>query len=180
MARAAKALGGPLPALVLMTDDARLDDPLAAAHALPKGSMVVARARHGLEPLARALLKMRCTVLIAGDPLLAVRLGAHGIHLPEARAGEAAYWCARFPDMLITASAHSLHALARDHVDAFFLSPVFETKSHPGRAALGAARANLMARQARVPVYALGGIDARKAALLSGFRGIAAIGALVA
>ena len=164
-----------------MTDDARLADPLAAAHAMPKGGMVVARARHGLEPLARALLEARrCAVLIAGDPLLAVRLGAHGIHLAEARASEAAHWRARFPHMLITASAHSLHALARMHVDAFFLSPVFETKSHPGRAALGAARANLIARHARVPVYALGGIDARNAALLSGFHGIAAIGALVA
>ena len=180
MARAAKALGGALPALVLMTDDARLADPLAAARALPKGSMVVVRARHGLEPLARALLKAHCTVLVAGDPLLASRLGAHGIHLAEARAGEAAHWRARFPHMLITASAHSLRALARDHVDAFFLSPVFETQSHPGCAALGAARADLIARQARVPVYALGGIDAHNAARLSGFRGIAAIGALVA
>jgi thiamine-phosphate pyrophosphorylase len=178
LARAAKALGGPLPALVLMTDDSRLRDPLAAARALPKGSMVVARARHGLEPLARALLKARCTVLVAGDPLLAVRLGAHGIHLPQARAGEAAHWRARYPDMLITASAHSLRALGREHVDAFFLSPVFETESHPGRASLGAVRANLMARQVRVPVYALGGIDARPVARLSGFLGIAAIGAL--
>lgn len=169
-----------MPALVLMTDDARLPDPLAAARALPKGSMVVARSRRTLEPLVRALLKARCTVLVAGDPLLAARLGAHGIHLPQARAGEAAHWRARFPDMLITASAHSLGALAREHIDAFFLSPVFETASHPGRAALGAVRANMIARQVRVPVYALGGIDARNAERLSGFSGIAAIGALKA
>jgi thiamine-phosphate pyrophosphorylase len=167
-----------LPALVLMTDDARLPDPLAAARALPKGSMVVARSREMLEPLTRALLKAHCTVLVAGDPLLAARLGAHGIHLPEALAGEAAHWRARCPDMLITASAHSLRALAREHIDAFFLSPVFETASHPGRAALGAVRANMIARQTRVPVYALGGIDARNAARLSGFAGIAAIGSL--
>jgi thiamine-phosphate pyrophosphorylase len=169
-----------LPALVLMTDDVRLPDPLAAARALPKGSMVVARSRGELEPLVRALLRAHCAVLVAGDPLLAVRLGAHGIHLPQARAGEAAHWRARFPDMLITASAHSMRALAREHVDAFFLSPVFETVSHPGRAALGAMRANMIARQVRVPVYALGGIDARNAARLSGFNGIAAIGALIA
>jgi len=163
-----------------MTDDARLPDPLAAARALPKGSMVVARSREMLEPLTRALLKAHGTVLVAGDPLLAARLGAHGIHLPQARAGEAAHWRARFPDMLITASAHSLRALAREHVDAFFLSPVFETASHPGGAALGTVRANMIARQVRVPVYALGGIDARNAARLSGFAGIAAIGALIA
>ena len=174
-ARLARAAGQ----LVLMTDDARLADPLAAARALPKGSMVVVRSRTRLEPLARALLKTRCIVLIAGDPLLAVRLGAHGFHLPQARAGEAAYWRARFPGMVITASAHSLRALSRDHVDAIFLSPVFPTESHPERPALTAVRANLMARQVKVPVYALGGIDARNAARLSGFSGIAAIGALI-
>jgi thiamine-phosphate pyrophosphorylase len=162
-----------------MTDDTRLPDPITAARALPKGSLVVARSRDRLEPLVRALLKAHCGVLVAGDPLLAVRLGAHGIHLPEARASEAAYWRARFPDMMITASAHSLRALSHPHVDAFFLSPVFETRSHPDRAALGAMRANLIARQLRVPVYALGGVDACNATLLSGFSGIAAIGALV-
>jgi thiamine-phosphate pyrophosphorylase len=163
-----------------MTDDVRLADPLAAARALPRGSIVVVRSRTRLEPLARALLETRCRVLIAGDPLLAARLGAHGFHLPETRAGEAAYWRARFPNMFITISAHSLRALSRKHVDAIFLSPIFATESHPERAPLTAVRANLMARQARVPVYALGGIDARNAARLSGFCGIAAIGALIA
>ena len=163
-----------------MTDDARLADPLAAARALPQGSMVVVRSRTRLESLARALLRTQCTVLIAGDPLLAVRLGAHGFHLPQARAGEAAYWRARFPSMLITASAHSLRALSRGHVDAIFLSPVFATESHPDRPPLTAMRANLMAGQVKVPVYALGGVDARNVRRLHGFAGIAAIGALIA
>lgn len=176
LARAAGQAGG---RLVLMTDDARLADPLGAARALPKGSMVVVRSRGDPTPLARALLKLRhVTVLVAGDPLLAVRLGAHGIHLPEARAHEAGHWRARFPHMLVTSAAHSLRALMLSRGDAVFLSPVFPTKSHPGRPALSAARANLMARQALKPVYALGGIDAVNVKRLSGFAGIAAIGAL--
>jgi len=117
-------------------------------------------------------------VLVAGDPLLAVRLGADGIHLSEARAREAAHWRARFPTMFITSAAHSLRAAMRGHADALFLSPVFATRSHPGREALSPARANLIAQKARVPVYALGGIDARNARRLKGFAGIAAIGAL--
>lgn len=162
-----------------MTDEARLPDPLAAARALPRGSIVVVRSRTDPAPLARAMLKLRhVVVLIAGDPELASRLGADGAHLPEARAGEAAHWRARFASMIITASAHSLRALGAAHVDAVFLSPVFPSKSHPGRKALTPARANLIARQARVPVYALGGIDANNAGLLHGFAGIAAIGAL--
>src|SRR4029077_1627653 len=78
LARAAGRLGtGPLPTLVLMTDDDTLPDPLAAARALTRGSMVVARSRDAgrLDRMSRALLKMArrngFAVLIAGDPLLA-------------------------------------------------------------------------------------------------------------
>jgi len=74
---------------------------------------------------------------------------------------------------------HSLAGLAKAKwIDVVFLSPVFPTASHPGRAALTAVRANAIARAARVPVYALGGVEARNAGRLSGFAGIAAIGAL--
>ena len=100
LARAATRLGtrarSSLPALVLMTDDARLPDPLVAARALPRGSMVVVRTkdRAKLGSLSGALLKLARThrfgVVVAGDPELASRLGADWFHLPETRAGEAA------------------------------------------------------------------------------------------
>ena len=182
LARAAQRLSvpSPLPPLILMTDEERLSDPLAAARALPRGSLVIARARTQLEPLARAVLQLPLRVLIAGDAPLAARLGAFGVHLPEMRAGEAAHWRARYPQLFFTAAAHSLGALARANIDAFLLSPVFQTESHREGRALGPLRASLVARQARVPVYALGGVDARGAGRLSGFAGIAAIGALVA
>jgi len=189
LARAAARLGaGELPPLVLMTDDDRLPDPQAAARALPRGSMVVARSRDAkrLDQLSRALLKLArrhgFAVLVAGDPLLAIHLGADGFHLPGARMGEAAYWRARFSDVTITTAAHSLRALSRAQtlpVDAIFLSPVFSTSSHPDRAALTPIRANVMARCSGKPVYALGGIDAVNARHLgNGFAGIASIGAL--
>lgn len=176
-----------LPPLVLMTDDERLADPLAAARALPRGSMIVVRTRDParLETFSGAALRVARTaglaVVIASDPELASYLGADGYHLPETRMGDAAYWRARFPLLLITASAHSMHALLRAQllpVDAVLLSPVFATRSHPERAALTPIRANLVAKQIRKPLYALGGIDARNAVLLHGFAGIAAIGAL--
>jgi thiamine-phosphate pyrophosphorylase len=178
-----------LPPLVLMTDDDRLADPLAAARALPRGSMVVVRARnaHRLSELSRTILKLarrnRLAVLVAGDPLLAAFLGVDGIHLPEARMREAAHWRARFPSLLITTVAHSSRALLCAQslpVDAVFLAPIFATKSHPDRIALTPLRANLIAQTASKPVYALGGIDARNARRLAPniFAGIAAIGAL--
>ena len=185
LARAAARLASQarhaLPALVLFTDDERLADPLAAARALPRGSMVVVRSRVAVRrmTLARAMIDLARSrsliVLVAGEFVP----GADGVHLPEARLGEAAHWRARRRSMLITGSVHSLKALGRARLlDAAFLSPVFPSASHPGRAGLTPVRANLIARATRISLYALGGIEPRNAALLSGFAGIAAIGAL--
>ncbi len=176
-------MAGLLPPLVLMTDDDRLADPLAAAQALPRGALVIVRARDGARraDLAQAMLALArrrgLVVLVAADPALAARLGADGLHLPQARAREAAHWRATHPNWLISAARHGAGPSA-SHLDFVVLSAVFPTASHQGRAALGAARANALARAARLPVYALGGIDARNARLLHGFIGIAAVGAL--
>ena len=168
-----------------MTDDPRLADPVAAARALPCGAIVIVRARQAkrraelaaqLRPVAwaRGLI-----LLIADDPELARAIGANGLHLPEARAKEAAHWRAKNPGWLITVSAHSLKALiAASHADAVLLSPVFGTESHKKAPALSPARARLMARAVSVAVFALGGVTAQNAGQLSGFSGIAAIGAL--
>lgn len=181
-ARMALERGSLLPPLALMTDDERLPDPLGAARALPRGSLVVVRARDPAkrEILTRAMLDLArargLLLVVSDDPVLAA--ATDGLHLPETRIGDVAHWRTR-RFALITTSAHSLAALRRAQAaDAVFLSPVFPTQSHPGRAALTAVRANAMARATAVPVYALGGIDARNTGLLRGFCGIAAIGAL--
>lgn len=178
------ANGSPLPPLVLMTDDERLPDPLGATEALPRGSMVIVRSREGRrrQALARAMIgiarRRGLVVLIAGDAALALATGADGVHLPESRIGEASQIRARH-HLLLTAAAHSLAALRRARcVDALILSPVFATASHPERRGLSPVRASLMARLAPVPVYALGGVDADNARRLSGFSGVAAVGAL--
>lgn len=167
--------------LVLMTDD-RDADWAAAARRLPFGGVVVVRARDAKRRKALAEeLSGLATLLIADDPPLAKSVGAAGLHLPERRMKEAAHWRARHPDWIITASAHSLKALMGAHVlDAVFLSPVFATTSHPGARPLTPLRAALIAAQAPVPVYALGGVTVRNAALLApAFSGIAAIGSLL-
>ena len=176
-----------LPPLILMTDDARLPDPVAAARALPRGSMVILRARQAehrrelalaLKFVARARgLKL----LIAGDAELAARIGADGIHLAETDAKQAAHWRARHGTWIITAAAHSFRALiAARHTDAVIVAPVFPTASHPGGATLGAMRLRLITQQITRPIYALGGIDVRTVDALADAKlaGIAAIGAL--
>jgi thiamine-phosphate pyrophosphorylase len=183
-ARMAVARGSLLPPLVLMTDDERAGDPLGAALALPRGSMVIVRAREPAyrKQLARAMMTIArergLFVLVAGDAKLALEVGADGVHLPEARIGEAASLRVRHR-LIITAAAHSLSALRKTAwLDGAILSPVFPTASHPGRSSLTPVRAALIARAARLPVYALGGVTPTNAGRLSGFSGIAAVGAL--
>jgi len=165
---------------VLMTDD-RDADWAGAARRLPHGSLVVVRGRDkkARATLANALAGI-APLLIADDPALAAEVGV-GLHLPQARMREALHWRCRHPRWIITSSAHSLGALMHAQaLDAVFLSPVFPTGSHKGAPSLGPARAAFIAAQAPVPVYALGGITARNAALLApSFSGIAAIASLL-
>jgi len=188
LARAALRLNAfDLPPLVLMTDDERLPDPCAAAERLPRGSLIVLRARlkRHRQQLAATLAQIARArglyLLIADDPELAS--AADGLHVPEAQMGTIAYWRARRPHWFITASAHSLEAVqraARFGADAVLLSPVFPTQSHPDRAALTPIRLRMIAREVHVPLYALGGITAENALQLMGARiaGLAAVGAL--
>jgi thiamine-phosphate pyrophosphorylase len=193
LARAARALNAPfphLPPLILMTDDKRLNDPIAAARGLPKGAAIILRltrdaARtllaHALMPIVR---ERGLILLVAGDAWLAAEIGCDGLHLPEARAREAAHWKARHRSWLITAAAHSARAVALAAgagADAVLLAPAFATASHRGRAGLGVSRLRLIAAHAAVPVYALGGVNAENVQRLSGARlaGIAAIEALI-
>src|SRR5262245_29696823 len=173
LARAARALNvrggfGALPALILMTDERRVPDPVGAADSLTRDSAIILRHTN---PKTRAALGRRLAeiarargllLLVAGDAELAAGIGAHGLHLPESRAREAAHWRALRPSWLITAAAHSLRGLMTARIagaDAALLAPVFATSSHPDRQPLGVPRARLMAARAGLPGYALGRIN---------------------
>ncbi len=164
-----------------MTDE-RKADWVRAARVLPRGSVVIVRARNADKRRALAdELSGLARLVIAGDPLLAEEVGAAGLHLPEMRMREAGHWRARHPDWIITSSAHSLRSLMDvAHLDAVFLSPVFATTSHAQAKPLTPARAAMIAARAMVPVYALGGVTGRNAALLApSFSGVAAISSLL-
>jgi len=184
-----RAAGSTLPALILMTDELRLADPLPAARALPAGSAIILRhygvpERAALARRLAAIARRRGLVLLVGeDPVLARRVGAAGVHLPERalRSAAAVRWQR---DWLITAAVHSLAALraaAACGADAVLLAPVFTTASHPDARVLGLQRFAALAQASSLPVYALGGIDGARARLLrgSGAVGIAGIGGLI-
>jgi thiamine-phosphate pyrophosphorylase len=183
-ARLNRAAGGPpIPALFFFTDPARTPDPCAVARRLPRGAAVVYRhfgaadRRRMARRLAAIARGRGLALLIAADPLLAERVGADGVHWPQRLLPRT-----RGPG-LVTAAAHDAEAIARAEAfggDACVLGPVFETRSESGNAPLGLVRASQMARAARVPVIALGGITPETAARLSGrgFAGVAAVEAL--
>ena len=164
----------PLPRLWLMTDE-RLGEGLFEAMArLPDGAGIVFR-HYRLDPARRRVLfdevrrraGDRGQLLLLGGPAEEARTwGADGSH-------------GRGPgEGLRSAPAHDraeLRAAEAAGADLAFLSPVFATRSHPGVPALGARRFDALAAQARLPVIALGGMDARRFRLLNEAYGWAAI-----
>lgn len=193
LARAARQLKASeksaLPGLVLLTDDERMTDPLASVSALPRGSLVVLRTRDRARriELACSVSKLARTRglrwIIADDPALAAKLGAHGAHFPEQKLALAARWRVRRPNWMLFCAAHSLHACtraARIGADAVFLAPVFATMSHSGLGCIGPLRLRSITNLLDMPIYALGGVDSHTAKRLAGahLAGLAAIGAL--
>lgn len=148
----------------LFTDAQRLADPVAAMRRLPAGTGVVLR-HYGTaerENLAQAMVQLArqrgLCLLLAGDGAMAMRLGADGLHIPQALLRRALWR----PD---TAAAHDAAAIVtawRIGARAVFISPVFATASHPGASGLGLLRFAALLRLARrygLKAYALGGID---------------------
>lgn len=156
-----------LPDIWLISDE-RIDGQLPEALArLPRGSCFIFR-HYGLaagerrarfEELARIARRHgHCTVL-SDTPRQARRWGAAGVYGAPGR-------LARGPAMLRLVTAHSLRELARANLgraDMVLLSPVFPTRSHPGTRSLGPVQFRLLAARSRVPVIALGGMNAHRA-----------------
>lgn len=177
-----------LPPLIFLTDDARTPDPLPAIRALPRGSLVIVRSKNPqrrrelAHAAARIAQRHGLLLSIAGDAALAAETAADGLHLSDAETEKAGRYRAK--PWLLTAAAHSAHAVLRAHLSgahAVLLSPIFATQSHTDRAPLGLARLRTIARTSPIPIYALGGIDAEKVERLRNIplAGIAAIGALI-
>ncbi len=163
----------PLPRLWLMTDERQGERLWRALEKLPRGSGVVFR-HYRLEPEERRLLfekvkrlarRRRLLLILAGQPSLARAWKADGAH------GRVE---SRVRKLIQTAPAHDrreLRAAERSGADLVFLSPVFQTRSHPGAKALGRLCFAMLAHRARLPVIALGGMTERRARTLAGAYG---------
>jgi thiamine-phosphate pyrophosphorylase len=170
----------PLPfALALFSDPDRLPPIDELAGRLPPDIPPVAVIfRHdALAPEGRSLLarRTRDRVHERGHLFLMARgdmEGADGAH--AAGPGEG----------IRTAPCHGIDELAEANgwADAAFLSPLFATRSHPGKPPLTRREATAMAQASRTPLFGLGGMNEVTSRLLEGapFYGFGAIEAFVA
>lgn len=170
-----------LPDVWLVSDE-RIDRQLPEALArLPRGSGIIFR-HYGLakgerrarfKELDRIARRHGHCAVLSGTPREARRWGAAGAYGAPGR-------LAHGPAVLRLATAHSLKELARANLgraDVVLLSPVFPTRSHPEARTLGPVRFRLLAARSRIPVIALGGMNAHRARSL-GVQKWAAIQAL--
>jgi thiamine-phosphate pyrophosphorylase len=173
-----------LPALWFFTDPARTPDAAAVIARLPRGAGVVFRAFGSpeAEKEARALRSIAhrrgVMFFVGADLALARRVKADGVHLPE----RLAHRPLRTP-LRRTAAAHSLKAAIRARragVEAVFVSAVFPSRSPSAGAPIGPLRLADWGRRAGLPVFALGGVNARTAPrlMMTGAAGFAAVEAL--
>jgi thiamine-phosphate pyrophosphorylase len=158
------------------------------AQRLPRGAAIVYRAFGAPDALQTALAlkavarRRGLTLLIGADAALAHAARADGVHLPERLAYSARALKAVHGNWLITAAAHSPAAArraSRAGADAVVVSAIFESASPSARRPMGALRLACLVRRVSAPVYALGGVDNKKARrlLASGVTGIAGVGA---
>lgn len=184
--------GVSLPPLLVFTDPTRVPDPAGVASRLPAGAGLVFR-HFGIAAAEETAWQLRTIteqrgvkLLIGQDAALAERVGADGIHLPQRSRAMAWELRQAHTEWLITAAAHALGPedqtdpshLATEGLDALVLSPAFATQS-PSRVRkpLGAQQIGALVSASKLPVYALGGINAANVAELSrtGICGIAGV-----
>ena len=163
-----------IPKLWLMTDERMGDGLWEALARLPRGSGVVFR-HYSLPRAERVALFRKVMTVAHRRHLVVLRAG------PGPLRGEAGVHNGRGRGLVGRAVHDGAEAVAarRAGADLVFVSPVFATRSHPGARTLGPVRAGLLMRGLKMPVVALGGMDARNAGRLKrlGIHGWAAIDA---
>ena len=185
----------PDPPLLLITDRRQARLPLAdvVAAALAAGCRWVSMREKDLAQedqvaLAGALVRTARRhggrLSLHGDAMLAQACGADGVHLPAGRDPAAARKLLG-PDKLIGVSIHTVteaEAIDPAIVDYAIAGPAFETASKPGYGPeIGRKGLAEIAAAARVPILAIGGLNATRAAevLAAGPAGIAVMGGVM-
>jgi len=185
----------PQPPLLLVTDrhQSRLKLAETVLQALAAGCRWVSLREKGLPDddqvaLAGTLLSLArrhgALLSVHGEAALAKACGADGVHLPSG-SDPAAGRALLGPHRLIGVSIHTVteaEAIDPATVDYAIAGPAFETASKPGYGPeIGRQGLAEIARAARVPVLAIGGINVARVAevLAAGPAGVAVMGGVM-
>ena len=164
VAPAVVAGGRPLPEMIPALAAAGVDLVQLRERGLPADEL-----RAVAERCAVAARRAGLLFLVNDDPGLARAVGADGVHLGQADADGAAIRRLRADagDRLLigrsTRGGDDLEAAAAEGADYAAVGPVWETPTKPGREAIGPRALASAARRARLPWFAIGGIDERRA-----------------
>jgi thiamine-phosphate pyrophosphorylase len=185
----------PDPPLLVVTDRRQARRPLAevVGRALVAGCRWVSLREKDLPddeqvPLARSLLPLfrrhDACLMVHGEAALAKLTGADGVHLPSGSDPIAARALIG-RDKLLGISIHTVteaEAVDPAVVDYVLAGPAFETVSKPGYGPeIGRKGLFEMARAARVPLLAIGGINTVRVAevIAAGCAGVAVMGGVM-
>lgn len=129
----------------------------------------------------RLVTEATVPVIVNSRVDVALAVGAAGAHLPEADLPVAAARRLLGDARLLGRSVHSAEAAVEAEIqgaDYVVFGPVFASASHRVQPPAGLAALREVARRVAIPVLAIGGIDAARAAacLEAGAAGFAAIG----
>lgn len=154
-----------LPRLWLLTDERQGEQLFSALRRLPRDAGVVVRhyslPLHERVALARRIGAKGRFVAFSGTEAAARKARAHGLYGSSDKAG-------KLPRIHPAHNRREIVQAERAGAALLMLSPVFATRSHPGARVLGPARFGLLARTARLPVIALGGMSSRRFRRLGG------------
>jgi len=133
------------------------------------------------ESFARTCAEHGALFILNDRPDLAAAIGADGVHIGQDDGTAAGARELIGPDRLLGLSTHTPGQVdAAAGVDYIGVGPVHATPTKPGRPAVGLSLVSYAAANARVPFFAIGGIDAAGAAEVraAGGRRIAVVRAL--
>jgi thiamine-phosphate diphosphorylase len=161
-------------------------DAAAGLHAVGRGATMLqlrdpAAATRCLEREAcRLVAESAVPVVISARADLAIAAGAAGVHLPERDLPVAGARRLLGTARLVGRSVHSREAAVRaeaEGADYLVFGSVFPSASHPRQEVAGLAALELVTAAVRIPVLAIGGVDADRVAacLAAGASGFAAI-----
>ncbi len=157
--------------------------------ALEDGARLIQLREKGLAQLSLLELALRAgdlcerfgaRLIVNGSVHIAREAGAAGVHFSMHRTQQPALQAAARCGLLIGAAVHSAEEARQAQVfgaDYLVLGSIFATASHPEATPLGLQVLAEVAREVRIPVFAVGGITSQNArgCLEAGAHGVAAI-----